>query len=140
MTKNMKKTLFVSAADAQRLQALIDSHASRLDAHAVETLADELTRASLLTPKHVPPNVVTMNSHVVYQDETSGVQHELTLVYPRDADPPRRRISVLAPVGTALLGLLVGQRVEWRLPSGLVRRFRVLSIPYQPEASGDFHL
>jgi regulator of nucleoside diphosphate kinase len=80
-----------------------------------------------------------MNSQIVYEDCATGARREVHLVYPRDADAARGRISVLAPVGSALLGLRVGQQIAWKLPSG-VRCIRVVEIRYQPEAQGHFHL
>jgi regulator of nucleoside diphosphate kinase len=80
-----------------------------------------------------------MNSDVTYEELLSGVQRTVRVVYPDKADAARGWISVLAPLGSALLGLRVGQEIEWRMPSGM-RRVRVLAVPYQPEANGGFDL
>jgi regulator of nucleoside diphosphate kinase len=80
-----------------------------------------------------------MNSEVVYEDHTSGARRTVRVVYPKDADSSRGWVSVLAPIGSALLGLRVGQQIVWNVPSG-ARRISVVEIRYQPEANGEFHL
>jgi regulator of nucleoside diphosphate kinase len=77
-----------------------------------------------------------MNSRVVFEDEQTGERREVTLVYPREADIDAGKISILVPVGSALLGLRVGQSIDWTLPGGQKRRYRVIAVPYQPEAEG----
>ena len=79
-----------------------------------------------------------MNSRVVFEDETSGERREVTLVYPGRADIGAGMISVLTPVGTALLGLRVGQSIDWEV-GGHPQRYRIVDVPYQPEAAGDQH-
>lgn len=81
----------------------------------------------------LPPDVVTMNSRVVYTDETADVQRVVKIVYPRDADASEGRISVLSPIGTALLGLSVGQSIEWDFPDRSRRTLRVDELLDQPE-------
>ena len=87
----------------------------------------------------MPADVVTMNSTVDCIDDISGDTHPVTLVYPRDADAAAGRVSVLAPVGSALLGLSVGQQIDWQAPGGRALRLRVVAIRYQPEAAGDLN-
>jgi regulator of nucleoside diphosphate kinase len=101
-----------------------------------EWLQDELDRAEVVEPTAISPKVVTMNSQVVYRDENTGKELQVTLVFPNDADAASGKISVLAPVGAALLGLSEGQTIEWKTPSGDPRTLRVKSILYQPESSG----
>lgn len=127
--------IVVTSQDLQRLQALIRSSGS----DAVERLDEELARARVVAPREVPFDVVTMNSDVVYEDAASGAQRSVRLVYPDAVDATRGWISILSPLGAALLGLRVGQEVDWRLPQG-TRRVRVVDVPYQPEASGDYTL
>ncbi|MNC89208.1 Regulator of nucleoside diphosphate kinase [compost metagenome] len=81
----------------------------------------------------IPRDVVTMNSRVVFENETTGERREVTLVYPHEADIDAGKISILVPVGSALLGLRVGQSIDWELPSGEKHRYRVIDVPYQPE-------
>jgi regulator of nucleoside diphosphate kinase len=99
-------------------------------------LQNELDRAEVVEPTAILPNVVTMNSQVAYRDENTGKELQVTLVFPSEADPSKGKISVLAPVGAALLGLSEGQTIEWKTPSGDPRTLRVVSILYQPESSG----
>jgi regulator of nucleoside diphosphate kinase len=103
------------------------------------TLEDELDRAVVVEQRAVPPDVVTMNSQIVYEDCATGARRDVELVYPGDSDAARGRVSVMAPVGSALLGLRVGQQIEWKLPTG-TRCMRVVEVRYQPEAEGHFHL
>ncbi len=128
----------LSSRDLARLEALLDSPA--LQRHpAAQALAAELARAHVVAPESMPADVVTMNSLVECIDETSGERRSLTLVYPQDADATCHRVSVLAPVGSALLGLRIGDAIDWPAPSGTTLRLRVAAIGYQPEAAGDFH-
>ena len=103
---------------------------------AVE-LAPELDRADIVPFHAVPPNVVTMNSRVAFEDETTGEFRIVTIVYPHEADPSEGKISVMAPVGSALLGLSVGQSIEWCFPDGRPRTLRVVELLYQPEAASN---
>lgn len=96
-------------------------------------LRAELERAVVVSPAAVPREVVTMHSRVRYLDETSGHRREIQIVYPPEADVAHGKISVLAPVGAALVGLAVGQAIEWNFPGG-TRRLRVEAVISQPEA------
>ena len=93
-----------------------------------EQLQAELDRADVLPAADVPDDVVTMHARVLYVDETTGERRGVTLVYPHEADVSRGRISVLAPVGLALLGLFAGDTIEWTFPHGPSRRLRVLQV------------
>ena len=101
------------------------------DAH----LASELARADIVAALDVPPDVVTMNSRVVFEDATTGRATEVTIVFPQDADVDHGKVSVLAPVGTALLGLAEGESIVWPFPDGSSRCLRVLEVTFQPEAA-----
>jgi regulator of nucleoside diphosphate kinase len=131
--RNLEPSIIITDLDLQRLLPLVDQH----DTPASESLETELHRAVVVDSRTVPADVVTMNSEVVYEDCDTLVQRSIRIVYPRDADASRNQISVLAPIGSALLGLRVGQSIEWRVPSG-TKRVRVVEVRYQPEASGDF--
>lgn len=129
--------LTVSRLDCERLEALLETPlAAGLDTRG---LRRELDRADVLEPAQMPADVITMNSVIRFVDEANGEEHEAALVYPRDADGGAERISILAPVGTALLGLRVGARIAWPLPGGRSAQLRVLGLRYQPEAAGDLH-
>jgi regulator of nucleoside diphosphate kinase len=129
--------IIVSKQDVERLERLIEHEEAQRE--VARALGKELARADVLPPTLVPSDVVTMNSRVVYEDVESGRAAEAVLVYPDEADTPER-VSILSPIGSALLGLRTGQAIDWRLPTGRHRRIRVLSILYQPEAAGHFHL
>lgn len=105
---------------------------------ALEDLIEMVTGECEIVPgKRVPPDVVTVNSKVSFRDELTNAVHTVTVVYPQDFSIPDRRISVLSPVGRALLGRRVGNVASFSLPDGTSRDIRVLEIHYQPEASGD---
>lgn len=98
-------------------------------------LQRELDRAIVVSPEAIPGDVVTMHSQVVYVDETTGERRSVKIVYPLDADASKGKISVLAPVGAALLGLSTEQAIEWDFPDGSRRRLRVEDVSYQPESA-----
>lgn len=104
----------------------------------LDELERELNRAIVVDSKEIPGDVITMNTvvQVRFEDDPEDLE-ELTLVYPKDASPDENKISITAPVGTALLGYRKGDQVEWDVPSGKVR-ITVVKILYQPEASGDY--
>jgi regulator of nucleoside diphosphate kinase len=130
----------VTTADHQRLQGLLDTGLGPRDRDAAERLADELDRADVVRPEGIPNTVVTMNSRVLFEDEQTGETREVSLVYPQESDASRGKVSILAPVGSALLGLAVGQKIDWQLPRGHVKRLRIVKVLYQPEQAGHFHL
>lgn len=132
--------IVVTAMDRDRLRRLIRTGQGARDQEAAQALADELDRAQIVSPESITGNVVTMNSRVVFEDDSTGESREVSLVYPQDSDPAQGRVSVLAPVGAALLGLSTGQTIDWPLPQGQLRRYRVVKIVYQPEAAGHFSL
>ena len=134
-----ERRIVVTESDLERLSRLLRAQPPR-NAPACDALEDELARADVVAPDEVAADVVTMNSRARFVDEDLGEELEMTLVYPRDADVARGRVSVLAPVGAALLGLAVGQSIAWPLPHGGTRRLRVSAVVYQPEAAGDLHL
>lgn len=127
----------ISRTDLGRLKRLLASPGVR-GTDAADALDDELERADVVDPEALPPDVVSMNSRVRLRELHSERELELTLVYPPDVGPDR--VSVLAPVGSALLGLAVGQVIDWPLPGGRLAELRVLEILYQPEAMGDLDL
>jgi len=131
---NQHAPIRVTHRDLERLNRLIEVYGGGRNAAACETLETELLRADVLDSGQIPADVVTMNSRVRFEDD--GDVREITLVYPQDAAADQGRVSVLAPIGTALLGLAVGDSIEWKLPAGM-RRIRVLGVTYQPEATGD---
>ncbi|MNE15327.1 Regulator of nucleoside diphosphate kinase [compost metagenome] len=125
----------ITRLDLQRLERLLDS----LDEYgpAAEALEAELARAQVVGHDEVPSGVVTMNSTVRCREEGSGKEYHLTLVYP-DAVGGEGKVSILAPVGTALLGLSCGQTIDWPAPSGKSLKLTLLEVEYQPEAAGAY--
>lgn len=134
-----QRHIVVTEADLERLSRLILAQPRR-NATACDALEEELAHADVVGSDEVSPDVVTMNSRARFVDEDLREEVEMTLVYPRDADVAQGRVSVLAPVGAALLGLSVGQAIAWPLPNGGTKRLRVSAVVYQPEAAGDLHL
>ena len=130
----------VSRLDVERIESLLEQPQYRaLDTAALQ---DELVRAEVLEPARMPNDVITMNSVAQVQvtdADGSRQEHELTLVCPRDADADAHRVSILAPVGSALLGLQVGDVIDWPMPGGRSARLQVLAVRYQPEAAGELH-
>ncbi|HEY1326939.1 MAG TPA: nucleoside diphosphate kinase regulator [Casimicrobiaceae bacterium] len=107
--------LFLTEADFTRVMALQPD----------PLLRAELERAIVVAPHAMPPGVVTMYSNVRYHDEHAGLSRKVQIVYPEDADAAAGKVSVLAPVGAALIGLEKGQAIDWKFPGGEVRRLRV---------------
>jgi regulator of nucleoside diphosphate kinase len=97
-----------------------------------------VNRAVIVDPREVPPDLVTMNSCADILDLDSGETVTFTLVFPSEADVDEGKISILAPIGSGMLGYRVGDEFEWQVPAG-IRRMRVTRVSYQPEAAGEFH-
>ncbi|MFO1515217.1 MAG: nucleoside diphosphate kinase regulator [Verrucomicrobiota bacterium] len=131
------RTIYITEADMRRLKPLIESMKTSRD--DLRGLQSELLQARVVAPKDVPPDVVTMNSKARLRDLEDGEEVTYTLVFPDQANIEQGRISVVAPVGTAMLGHRVGDEFEWEVPAGSVR-LRVEEVLYQPEASGHYHL
>jgi regulator of nucleoside diphosphate kinase len=125
--------IYLLQPDLDRLTDLLEAYAVGAGGRRFEQLEGELTRAKVVPPDQIPQDIVTMNSRVLFEDEKTGERREVTLVYPKDADIDAGKISVLVPVGSALLGLRVGQSIDWMLPNGEKRRYRVIAVPHQPQ-------
>ncbi|MGL5633456.1 MAG: nucleoside diphosphate kinase regulator [Azovibrio sp.] len=136
--KDNKPKIILSSLDLERLEVLLDAMADNAFP-GEEALRAELARAEVVEPQEVPPTVVTMNSTARFQVMPGEEEFELTLVYPKDMDGNPNRISVLAPVGSALLGLSVGQEIEWPVLGGKTTRVKIMDVTYQPERLGIFH-
>lgn len=128
----MKPHIIVSSHDLERLEALVDSLPSA-QADSKEALLDELARAEVVAPDEVPPSVVTMHSKVRFVIETSREEFCLTLGYPKETSEGTGHISVLSPVGSALLGMSAGDQIDWPLPGGRKVKVTVLDVVCQPE-------
>jgi len=130
--------IILTSQDFDRLEALLASLKSNAFPGKA-ALQAELARAEIVEPSKVPPDVVTMNSTVRFQIVESGEEFLMTLCYPKDVQGQPDRISVLAPVGSALLGLSVGDELEWPRPGGGTLTVKVVEVVYQPERAGDLH-
>ena len=121
-----ERGIWIADDDRAKLDTLLRVLAARQDQHAGDrgALAGELRRARVVPRAELPPDVVTMNAAVRLRDLETGEEETYTLVYPADADIAENKLSVLAPVGTALLGYRAGDVVEWPVPAG-VSRFRI---------------
>lgn len=128
-------SIIITRLDLQRLERLLDGLEEF--GPGAEALEQELARAQVVGVDEVPAGVVTMNSRVHCRDDNSGKEHHLTLVYPEQAGA-EGTVSILAPIGSALLGLTVGQQIDWPLPSGKHTRLTLLAVEYQPEAAGEY--
>ena len=137
MLHNIQVTTF----DMNRLFAMIEQlrKTGFRETANLEKLEEELARSDEVAPSEVAADVVTMNSRVRLQDEASGQTLECNLVFPSEADASANRISIVAPLGTAILGYRVGDTVTWPMPGG-ERQYKIVEIAYQPEAAGDYHL
>ncbi|WP_276495755.1 nucleoside diphosphate kinase regulator [Pontibacter litorisediminis] len=133
--------IYLTEQDYKRLIDLIQvqRQSSNGAAANIGKLGEELKRAKLVPSEEIPANVVTMNSKVLLKDMQKGTELEITLVYPKDADINTRRISIFAPVGTAIIGCKEGDIVEWPVPSGTIN-YKIEKILFQPEATGNFSL
>ena len=135
------RQIYITKVDKERLQKLIDME-KEFHGVAKDSLFDlerELARALVVVSEEIPKDVITMNSKVLLKDLDSQEEMTYTLVYPENADLLEDKISVLAPVGTAILGYRVGDVLDWPVPDGVLH-LSVQEILYQPEAAGDFEL
>ncbi|MGH8470236.1 MAG: nucleoside diphosphate kinase regulator [Gammaproteobacteria bacterium] len=135
------RDIYITKFDLARLQELLQVGISfkERDRDYLESLQNELDRAHIVDSTAIPHNVVTMNSRVRLKDMETDEEKIYTLVFPSDADIERYRISILAPIGTAILGYRAGDTVDWLVPAGK-RKVRIQEILYQPEAAGHYDL
>ena len=128
--------IFITEPDMEKLRGVLDSvrNSGSKDQEHLAMLEQELDRARIVSAVRVPADVVTMNSRVRMTDLDTGKEMTYTVVFPREADFSQGKISVLAPIGTAILGYRAGDVIEWRVPGGR-RKLRVEEILHQPEAA-----
>ncbi|MFP4164107.1 MAG: nucleoside diphosphate kinase regulator [Chitinispirillaceae bacterium] len=132
--------IYITENDLDRLRALVQSaKESMRNDQLLKSLEGELDRAEVVKPQEVPSDVITMNSEVSLMDMDTEEEMVYRLVFPDQADVDKGYVSILAPVGTALLGYRVGDIIEWKVPAG-VAKWKVMKIAYQPEAAGDYNL
>lgn len=134
----MKPSITVSWLDLERLERVLD-RLPAAQANARDALFDELGRADMVEPWEMPPDIVTMNSRVRFRFTDSNEEVTKTLCYPKDMTDGDEQLSVLTPVGTALLGVRVGESIRWSKPGGGEFEVMVLGIEFQPERAGELH-
>lgn len=136
-----KRKTYLTSQDAERLGEWFRVVGRRYqsDRGNLQTLQEELQHAKIVEPDHIPRDVVTMRSEVRLIDEQTGQEMQVTLVFPEDAIAAYERVSVLAPLGAAILGCRAGDVVRFQVPLGW-RTVRIVEVIYQPEAAGHFNL
>ena len=137
MISTMKRTIYITKADMTRLRSLITSTKTSRD--DLGSLRNELDHAQVVEPEAIPGDVVTMNSQARLRDLETKEVMTYKLVFPEHSSIEHNRISVLAPIGTAMLGQREGDEFEWEVPAGRVR-LKVVKVLYQPEAAKHYHL
>lgn len=132
---NNENDIIVTVLDHAELRSLITltGKVSQRVKWELRLLENELKRARIVTPEEIPPDVITMNTRAELLDLESGERMEFTLVLPVDENINDGKISVLAPLGTAMLGYRVGDEFVWHVRHGL-RRLKVIKLHFQPEA------
>ncbi len=138
----MERDIIVTAKDYERLRKLIAEErefGKTVDPLELRDLEQELNRAVIAKAEDIPSDIITMNSQFVLEDMDSGEETTYRLVYPEYADFLENRISIIAPVGTAILGYREGDEINWSIPTG-VARLKIKKVMYQPEAAGNFEL
>lgn len=133
-----ERAIYLTSQDRDRLKVLSQMTEDR-DRGDLAGLMYELSRAAIVPAAEIPGDVITMNSRVRLLDLQDGSVLEYTLVYPAEANFAEGKISVVAPIGAAMLGYKVGDEIEWEVPAGR-RHLKVEAVLYQPEAAGDHHL
>lgn len=131
--------LLISELDSIRIEKILATLPFN-KREELTSLEDELDRADLVAPARVPPNIVTMNSTVRFRVSSSEKEFCLTLVYPEDMTNDGKTISILAPAGSAMLGLVEEDEIDWPMLDGKTMKIKVEEIVYQPERAGEFHL
>ena len=132
----MEDTILMTVKDAARIKHALSTH----PIDNAEDLELEIDRAKIIADNEVPADLVTMNSQLKYINLTDNKESIVMIVYPQDANAAEGKISVLAPLGSALIGLRVNQEINWMFPDGKIKRLKILDVLYQPEMNGDWHL
>ncbi|MBU2574257.1 MAG: nucleoside diphosphate kinase regulator [Elusimicrobia bacterium] len=135
------RVLYITKTDCERLRKYLSSPAARnsRDRGNLEILGEEIHKAKIVDSREIAPDVVTMNSRIKLKDMDTNKEILVTLVFPDDSNIEQGKLSVLSPIGTAILGYSLGDIIEWKVPSR-VRRIQIKEICYQPEAAGNYDL
>ena len=135
----MPTEIYITEIDKKRLKNIIDAELKRARTpdSSIKSLEGELQKAKVVSPYQIPGDIITMNSRALLHLENEEL--EVSLVYPEDADWGSQKMSVLSPIGTAILGYGKGDVIDWEVPSGITK-IHIKDILYQPEAAGDYHM
>lgn len=135
-----EKTIYITEHDIGRLEGLFNrTRVQRRDQDALDILEEEIGKCKVVGPDEIPPDVVTINSRVRLRDLGADKEMIVRLVLPHMADLSEGRLSVVSPIGTAILGYAAGDIIEWQVRS-VTKKISVEEVLYQPEAAGDYHL
>jgi regulator of nucleoside diphosphate kinase len=136
---NTERSLYITQNDFEKLRGLIAGYKPRneFEQDNLDMLVHDLERAHIVDPSDIPANVVTMNSKLYVRDIDSMEEMMFTLVFPKDADLSKDKISVLAPIGSSVLGYKTGDIIQWKMPNR-VRNLKIETVIYQPEAAGNY--
>jgi len=139
MTYDRKQFIFITERTMERLQDLISivHPANENDLENLKRLEEELYQANIVEPENIPLDVVTINSKVQLREIGSGLEIIIILVFPSEADLSEHKISILAPIGSAIIGRQTGDIIKWKAPGG-IKRAEIEKLLYQPEASREF--
>ena len=130
--------IIISSFDLERLEGVLSSR-SAYDVLRKSILKVELERATIVESHHIPENIVSMNSTVQLSMSYSEAPFYLTLVYPNEINEDGSTLSILSPIGTALIGMKQGDEIYWPSSGGKNAKVRIENILYQPERTGDYH-
>ena len=135
MADNSKRSIYITERDMERLQGLLNfaRPSNKHDLKYFERLEEEVYRATIVKPENIPSNFVTINSKVQLREINSDIEIIFTLVFPSEADLPEHKISILAPIGSAVIGWQAGNIIEWEAPGGM-KRVKIAKVVNQPEA------
>ncbi len=132
------REIYITKYDMERLRSVIEIYNGK-DAPYLERLEEELDRAKIVDPQEIPSDVITMNSVVRIKNMDTGEEKTLILVFPGKANATANAVSILAPIGTALIGYREGANIEWEVPAG-TKRLQIVEVVYQPERLGNYDL
>lgn len=135
------KPIYVTENDMRKLRALVQSsrNSGKANEKSLQILETELNKAKVVKSEEISSDVITMHSEVQLLDLDTGEETTYRIVYPNQADIDKGYVSILAPIGMALLGYSVGDIIEWSVPAGTAK-WKVIKISYQPESAGDYQL
>ncbi len=128
--------IIITEQDLHRLETMLE-HQVKLTP-TMQHLENELARAEVVAPQDIPANIVTMNAKVLITIAPATESTEITLVYPHDFKGEKGQVNIVAPIGTAILGLAEGQEIEWPQPDGHTMQVKIEKVIYQPEREGNF--